>query len=93
MTDPQPIEIEAAEVERLIEQLDVPNAPVTLEREDDRERMYCLSFLREPDFGFAWVAWRWAKGHSLDAVLLDADLAAGDLDGDGFTMHAIRRHA
>src|SRR5690606_40156298 len=42
------------------------------------EKEHGLSFLREPDFGFAWVAWRWAKGHSLDAVLLDADLAAGD---------------
>jgi ATP-dependent RNA helicase HelY len=42
------------------------------------EKEHGLSFLREPDFGFAWVAWRWAKGHSLDAVLLDGDLAAGD---------------
>lgn len=32
----------------LIEQLDAPNPPVALEREDDRERMYCLTFLREP---------------------------------------------
>ena len=30
-----------------------------------------LDFLREPDLGFAWVAWRWAKGDPLDAVLLD----------------------
>ncbi|HVW80213.1 MAG TPA: DEAD/DEAH box helicase [Mycobacteriales bacterium] len=37
-----------------------------------------LSFLRQPQPGFAWLAWRWAKGHSLDAVLLDASLAAGD---------------
>jgi ATP-dependent RNA helicase HelY len=42
------------------------------------EKEHGLSFLREPDFGFAWVAWRWAKGHSLDAVLFDGDLAAGD---------------
>jgi ATP-dependent RNA helicase HelY len=37
-----------------------------------------LDFLREPDLGFAWVAWRWAKGHPLDAVLLDTTLAPGD---------------
>ncbi|MFD9128142.1 DEAD/DEAH box helicase [Kitasatospora sp. NPDC059571] len=33
---------------------------------------------REPDLGFAWVAHRWALGHSLDAVLRDAELPAGD---------------
>ncbi|MFF5205543.1 DEAD/DEAH box helicase [Streptosporangium sp. NPDC000396] len=41
-----------------------------------------LSFIREPDFAFAWAAFRWAKGHSLDAVLSDgingSELAAGD---------------
>jgi ATP-dependent RNA helicase HelY len=37
-----------------------------------------VDFLREPDPGFAWLAWRWAKGHSLDAVLLDSSLAPGD---------------
>ena len=37
-----------------------------------------LDFLREPDFGFAWAAWRWAEGASLDQVLLDIDLAPGD---------------
>ncbi|MDQ1683307.1 MAG: ATP-dependent helicase HelY [Frankiaceae bacterium] len=37
-----------------------------------------LDFLREPDAGFAYVAWRWAKGHSLDAVLVDAAQAPGD---------------
>lgn len=42
------------------------------------EEDHGLSFIREPDFGFAWVAFRWAKGHSLDAVLTDGDLAAGD---------------
>ncbi|MFQ5426081.1 MAG: Phenylacetic acid catabolic protein [Gaiellales bacterium] len=29
-----------------LSQLDVPNGPVPLERDDDRERKYCLSFLR-----------------------------------------------
>ncbi|HVY11403.1 MAG TPA: DEAD/DEAH box helicase [Mycobacteriales bacterium] len=37
-----------------------------------------LSFLREPQLGFAWLAWRWAKGHSLDAVLQDTRMAPGD---------------
>jgi ATP-dependent RNA helicase HelY len=33
---------------------------------------------REPDLGFAWSAFRWASGHSLDSVLRDADMPAGD---------------
>ncbi|HWC36634.1 MAG TPA: DEAD/DEAH box helicase [Mycobacteriales bacterium] len=37
-----------------------------------------LSFLRQPEPGFAWLAWRWAKGHSLDAVLRDTQMAPGD---------------
>ncbi len=37
-----------------------------------------LSFLREPDFGFAWAAFRWARGHKLDAVLTECGLTAGD---------------
>ncbi|MQA96619.1 MAG: DEAD/DEAH box helicase [Streptosporangiales bacterium] len=45
---------------------------------DEIEKDHRLSFLREPDVGFAWPAYRWAKGHSLDAVLTDADLTAGD---------------
>ncbi len=41
-----------------------------------------LSTIREPDLGFAWAAFRWTKGHTLDAVLMDGingnELAAGD---------------
>ena len=38
-----------------------------------------LSFLREPDPGFAWAAWRWAGGTPLEQVLGDdPDLTAGD---------------
>jgi ATP-dependent RNA helicase HelY len=37
-----------------------------------------LTFLREPDTGFAFVAHRWASGHRLDSVLTEADLTAGD---------------
>jgi ATP-dependent RNA helicase HelY len=42
------------------------------------ERSHRLSFLREPDLGFAWAAYRWAGGAELDDVLADVDLAAGD---------------
>jgi ATP-dependent RNA helicase HelY len=37
-----------------------------------------LSTLREPDAGLAPVVLRWARGQSLDTVLRDGDLAAGD---------------
>jgi ATP-dependent RNA helicase HelY len=45
---------------------------------DALERDHGLQFLREPDLGFAWAAFRWAGGASLDDVLTDTDLAAGD---------------
>ncbi|HSE07300.1 MAG TPA: DEAD/DEAH box helicase [Nocardioidaceae bacterium] len=45
---------------------------------DALERQHKLDFLREPDLGFAWAAYRWAEGASLDEVLTETDLAAGD---------------
>ena len=42
------------------------------------EAAHGVSFLREPDLGFSWAAYRWASGHRLDQVLADADLQAGD---------------
>jgi ATP-dependent RNA helicase HelY len=45
---------------------------------DALERDHGLQFLREPDLGFAWGAFRWAGGATLDDVLTDTDLAAGD---------------
>jgi ATP-dependent RNA helicase HelY len=46
---------------------------------DQLERDNGLSFLREPDLGFAWIAYRWARGDTLENVLADApDVAAGD---------------
>ncbi|MEV4899242.1 RNA helicase, partial [Nonomuraea sp. NPDC055795] len=46
------------------------------------ENDHALQTIREPDLGFAWAAFRWTKGHSLDAVLADGvnggELAAGD---------------
>ena len=45
---------------------------------DALERQHHLDFLREPDLGFAWAAYRWAEGAKLDEVLTETDLAAGD---------------
>jgi ATP-dependent RNA helicase HelY len=45
---------------------------------DAVERDHRLNFLRQPDLGFAWVAYRWAEGDELDDVLMVSDLAAGD---------------
>jgi len=45
---------------------------------DALEREHKLDFLREPDLGFAWAAYRWAEGATLDEVLRESDLAAGD---------------
>lgn len=42
------------------------------------ERDNELSFLREPDAGFAWVAHRWARGAPLETILDDAEMTAGD---------------
>ncbi|MFS3130373.1 DEAD/DEAH box helicase [Nocardioides sp. Bht2] len=42
------------------------------------EKEHRLSFLREPDLGFAWAAFRWAEGDDLDDVLNVVDLSAGD---------------
>jgi ATP-dependent RNA helicase HelY len=42
------------------------------------ERDHHLDFLREPEVGFAWAAWRWAEGDDLDVVLDGTQLAAGD---------------
>ena len=42
------------------------------------ERDRRLDFLREPAPGFAWAAYRWAAGASLDSVLTDNSMSAGD---------------
>jgi ATP-dependent RNA helicase HelY len=44
---------------------------------DRTEHDHRLSFLREPDFGFAWTSHAWASGRPLDQLLND-DLTAGD---------------
>jgi ATP-dependent RNA helicase HelY len=45
---------------------------------EDRERDHRLPVSGEPDAGLAWAMHRWARGQSLEAVLRDSDLAAGD---------------
>jgi ATP-dependent RNA helicase HelY len=46
---------------------------------DQLEKNNSLSFLRLPDAGFAWAAYRWARGARLEAVLTEsADLTPGD---------------
>ena len=42
------------------------------------ERDYKLDFLREPDLGFAWAAFRWASGATLSEVLEESEFTAGD---------------
>jgi ATP-dependent RNA helicase HelY len=46
---------------------------------DQLEKDNDLSFLREPDLGFAWAAYRWARGTKLESVLDESpDLTPGD---------------
>jgi ATP-dependent RNA helicase HelY len=45
---------------------------------DALERDHHLDFLRQPDAGFAWAAYRWVEGDELDDVLGVVELAAGD---------------
>ncbi len=46
---------------------------------DQLEKDHELSFLREPDLGFAWAAYRWARGARLESVLDESpDLTPGD---------------
>jgi ATP-dependent RNA helicase HelY len=46
---------------------------------DQLEKDHGLSFLRDPDPGFAWAAYRWANGTKLESVLAESpDLTPGD---------------
>jgi len=44
---------------------------------DGIEKDHHLSFLREPDLGFAWTAHAWARGRPLEQVV-SSDLTPGD---------------
>ena len=49
-----------------------------------QEREHGLALTREPDLGFAWPAYRWARGESLDRVLSAADEAGQELSAGDF---------
>lgn len=59
----------------------VPDVVLTMNRTwaelDLLEREHRVSYLRKPDFGFAWATYQWARGRSLDTVLGEA-ATAGD---------------
>lgn len=39
---------------------------------------YDVKTQKEPDFGFCWIAFKWAAGHGLNSVLRNSDLSVGD---------------
>jgi ATP-dependent RNA helicase HelY len=43
-----------------------------------QEREHRLESPREPDLGFVWATHRWGNGESLDTVLRETDMQAGD---------------
>ena len=49
-----------------------------------QEREHGLALTREPDLGFAWPAYRWARGESLDRVLSAATEAGQELSAGDF---------
>ena len=48
------------------------------------ERRYRLERTREPDLGFAWPVYRWARGESLSAVLVAAETNGAELSAGDF---------
>jgi ATP-dependent RNA helicase HelY len=48
------------------------------------EHAHRLELTREPDLGFAWPAYRWARGESLDQVLSAAQAAGTELSAGDF---------
>jgi ATP-dependent RNA helicase HelY len=53
------------------------------ELEEDEQR-HGLALTREPDTGFAWAAYRWARGESLDRVLSSSATAGQELSAGDF---------
>ena len=51
--------------------------------ESDEQR-HGLALTREPDLGFAWAAYRWARGESLDRVLTSSAAAGQELSAGDF---------
>jgi ATP-dependent RNA helicase HelY len=53
-------------------------------RLEEDEHEHRLELTREPDLGFAWPAYRWARGESLDRVLSAAETAGQELSAGDF---------
>ncbi|HEY9476212.1 MAG TPA: RNA helicase, partial [Mycobacteriales bacterium] len=51
---------------------------------NDDERAHQLTVTAEPDLGFAWPAYRWTRGESLDRVLTAAGTAGQELSAGDF---------
>ncbi|ASO20086.1 ATP-dependent RNA helicase HelY [Actinoalloteichus hoggarensis] len=51
---------------------------------EDDERRHRLDRTREPDAGFAWPVYRWARGESLERVLTAAESAGHELSAGDF---------
>ena len=45
---------------------------------EEIEERYGVKTQREPDFGFAFVSYKWAQGNSLQSVLKGSDMSVGD---------------
>jgi ATP-dependent RNA helicase HelY len=54
----------------------------------DVEREHEVPVTRELDLGFAWAAFRWADGQTLDRVLAGAEQAGTELSGGDFVRWA-----
>src|SRR5687767_6332257 len=57
-------------------------------RLQDVEGDYGVRITRDLDLGFAWAAYRWADGQSLDRVLAGAEQAGTELSGGDFVRWA-----
>jgi len=51
---------------------------------EEAEREHRLELTRQPDAGFAWPAYRWARGESLQRVLASASVEGGELPAGDF---------
>ncbi|MGH3432294.1 MAG: DEAD/DEAH box helicase, partial [Thermocrispum sp.] len=50
----------------------------------DDERRHKLERTREPDAGFAWPVYRWARGETLEKVLTAAEVNGQELSAGDF---------
>ncbi|MET0136173.1 MAG: DEAD/DEAH box helicase [Kibdelosporangium sp.] len=51
---------------------------------DEDERRHKLDRTRQPDAGFAWAVYRWARGESLERVLVASESAGQELSAGDF---------